>query len=211
MKKLSLGAITFADIIEKDLTYADKTAYLYKLVQEPMPYFLSRPPRFGKSVLVSTLKEIFLGRRDLFKGLWIDRETDYDWTPYPVVHIDMFSEVRTESLEALNSSLLKKVEDIANKEKIFDITDKNPVCFFATLIDKLVENYKNKLVVLIDNYDYPFLVNISDIKLTNALKKSLNEFYSVIKSSNYIFRFVFITGVTIFHKESIFFRSKSFN
>ncbi|MDR2141737.1 MAG: ATP-binding protein [Deltaproteobacteria bacterium] len=202
MKELPLAAMTFADLIASNFIYSDKTEYLYKLVRYPLPYFLSRPRRFGKSMLVSTLKEIFLGHRDLFTGLWIDRESDYDWSPYPVIHLDMHL-VRSVSPKALYESILSNLKAI-NTAEALDVTDKNPVDFFSNIIKNLNIKYNKAVVVLIDEYDYPILNNISDNTLANDIRKALKEFYGILKSSDGSFRFIFITGVTRFTKTSIF-------
>src|SRR3972149_7896679 len=93
MKKLSLGIQTFEKVIEDNCAYIDKTKYIYELIQGNC-FFLARPRRFGKSLLCSTLKELFLGKKDLFKGLWIDKNRDYNWPIHPVIHIDLLTVAR---------------------------------------------------------------------------------------------------------------------
>ncbi|MDR2302039.1 MAG: AAA family ATPase, partial [Deltaproteobacteria bacterium] len=103
LKKLPVGLADFQEIRDGDYVYADKTELLYNLLQSDSPYFLSRPRRFGKTLLVDTLKHILLGHRELFKGLWID-ESDYDWTPYPVIHLSLAT-VNPKSVKTVQNSL----------------------------------------------------------------------------------------------------------
>jgi len=113
MKKISTSISTFADLIGYGCLYVDKTMYIHELVSEPKgQFFLSRPRRFGKSLTVSTLDALFRGRRDLFKGLYID-STSYDWKEYPVIHID-FSALDMSSLKALREDLLQVLQEIAS-------------------------------------------------------------------------------------------------
>ncbi|MDR0356413.1 MAG: AAA family ATPase, partial [Deltaproteobacteria bacterium] len=103
LKELSDGIQSFRKIIKDNCLYADKTRYIYNLIRLQKPYFLSRPRRFGKSLLLDTMKEIFLGRRELFKGLWID-SSDYDWAPHPVIHLS-FGSIRSSSVSSFENRL----------------------------------------------------------------------------------------------------------
>ncbi|MDR1872428.1 MAG: AAA family ATPase [Deltaproteobacteria bacterium] len=110
-RKIRLGAVKFADIRQKGSYYADKTEFLYQIAIDPDPFFLSRPRRFGKTLLVSTLKCLLEGRRELFKGLWID-QSDYHWTPYPVIRLEL-NRVAKKDISTLESSLTNMLTNVA--------------------------------------------------------------------------------------------------
>ncbi|MDR1608911.1 MAG: ATP-binding protein [Deltaproteobacteria bacterium] len=202
MKDLPVGTNSFSKIIEDGHIYVDKTKYLYNIIKKKLPHFLSRPRRFGKSLLLDTLKEIFLGHRNLFEGLYI-YDQPYDWEPHPVIHLDM-STIDYSSPEELNISLLSDLRTFAKKEN-FDIADNKPVDFFKRLLEDLSAMYGEKrVVVLIDEYDAPILRNIPNSGLAEDIRDALKLFYSVLKSKEALLRFIFITGITRFTKTSIF-------
>ncbi len=200
MKKIETGNSSFEKLITKDNLYVDKTGYLYDLLTDGGTYyFLSRPRRFGKSLTLSTLEAIFKGKRELFKGLYIE-STDYDWKEYPVIHID-FSELDSKNPQELETQLKETLLDIAEKYGI-EINQKlqyNRV--LKALIVGLAE--KEKVVVLIDEYDSPLTNNINSEKL-EEIRNVLRGFYSVLKAQDRNMRMCFITGVTKFSKVSIF-------
>ena len=199
MKKLPVGIQTFSKIIEGDYLYVDKTEDIFKLLTVGGDYyFLSRPRRFGKSLLISTLKEIFSGNKELFKGLWI-----YDkigWEQYPVIHLD-FLGLKYGTPEELANTLefmLKKNAEtygIQLKEKGYDKQ-------FNELIKKLSQ--KGKVVILVDEYDKPIINNIEKQDIARENREILRTFYETIKSSDEYIKFALITGVTKFSKVSIF-------
>ena len=201
MKKLPIGIQVFRDIIEENNLYVDKTKDIYNLINASGKYFfLSRPRRFGKSLLVSTLKEIFLGNKELFKGLYIYDKIE--WETYPVIHIDFTSISRKdrETLEISLSSFLDKAAEDNNlilKNKF--ATDK-----FKELIEELSKSRKQKTVVLIDEYDKPIIDHIINPTKATDNREVLREFYSVLKGSGAYIKFVFITGVSKFSRVSIF-------
>ncbi|MDR1607801.1 MAG: AAA family ATPase, partial [Deltaproteobacteria bacterium] len=202
MKKLPVGTKSFSKIIKDGYIYVDKTKDLYNIIQEPLPYFLSRPRRFGKSLLLNTLKHIFLGHRNLFEGLYI-YDQPYDWEPHPVIHIDMSSKFSS-TPEALYASLLSELIEYSDSLELC-ITDTNPVDFFQRLLDKYSKKHgEGRMVVLIDEYDAPILRNIHNSGLAENIRDALKLFYSVLKSKEDLLRFIFITGVTRFTKTSIF-------
>ncbi|MDR1606799.1 MAG: ATP-binding protein [Deltaproteobacteria bacterium] len=202
MKKLSLGTKSFSKIKDHDYIYADKTKDLYNIILEPLPYFLSRPRRFGKSLLLNTLKEIFLGHRNLFEGLYI-YDQPFDWEPHPVIHLDISSMLRS-SPEALYASLLSSLIEYSDSLKL-SIGDTNPVDFFQRLLERYSKKHgEGRMVVLIDEYDAPILKNIHNSSLAEDIRNALRLFYSVLKSHEEHLRFAFITGVTRFTKTSIF-------
>ena len=195
--KYPIGIQTFEEIIEEGYVYIDKTPSIYKLISEGKIYFLSRPRRFGKSLLLSTLKAIFQGKKELFKGLFI--ENKIQWKSFPVVHISLnsISDKRTDVHKALNEMLIEHTE-------IYDIQLVSDTLAgrFKELLRKLSQ--KNKVVLLIDEYDKPLISFLEDIETFEKNRAILKEFYGIIKDSDEYLKFVFITGVSRFSKVSIF-------
>lgn len=199
-KVILSDSYSFDYIIEKNCLYVDKTEFLYKLVSSPKKlFFFSRPRRFGKSLTVSTLKAIFLGKKELFKNLYIENQS-YDWKKYPVIHIDMGSSASSTS-DRIEEELLSVINQRAADFKI-ELTEKLYNKRFEELITKLY-NRDGKVVVLIDEYDKPILNNIENDNLAD-IQKVMKGFYSVLKTCESYERFVFITGVGKFLKVSIF-------
>jgi hypothetical protein len=198
---LPLGIANFAKISLGGYYYADKTKLLYELVKTNSPYFLSRPRRFGKSLLVTTLEDLLRGRRELFEGLWIG-ESDYDWKPYPVISLS-FANVGSNSVEILESFLISKLRDIADIEELSLNGSASSSCF-ESLITKLYYKYGQEVAILIDEYDEPILKQITNPDLANEIRENLKLFYAVLKSTEKLRGFVFITGITKFTKASIF-------
>lgn len=200
MKHLPIGVYTFSDFIKNNYIYVDKTKDIYNLFATGGKYyFLSRPRRFGKSLLVSTLKEIFSGNKELFKGLWIYDKIE--WETYPVIHID-FSKIRYKTPEILEKSLEKKIKRIAKNYNIRLDADINYKDGFAELIEEL--SVKNRVVILIDEYDKPIIDKIENREIAMGNRDVLKEFYGVIKASDEFNKFAFITGVSKFSKVSVF-------
>ncbi len=201
MKYLPLDVSSFGTMMTGNYVYIDKTQYIYNLFSKGgRLYFLSRPRRFGKSLLISTLKELFLGNRELFKGLWID-SSDYQWYSYPVVYFD-FSTIAHGSPEELKKSFSATLDKIAQEYQISfgnapTINDE-----LSYLIRQLSQ--KNKVVILIDEYDKPILDAIDDLEKAEMIKRVIASIYEVIKSLDEYIRAVFVTGVTTFAKTSIF-------
>ena len=192
---------SFENLRRGGYVYVDKTAYLHSLVrQEGNMFFLSRPRRFGKTLTVSTLEAIFQGRRELFKGLAIDK-TDYDWKPYPIIHID-FTNCWKKTADALDGWLKDRLEEVADAYGTgpLDMT-KTSDDLFAKLI--LLLSKKDKVVVLVDEYDKV----VSDNALgenVGELRDTLRGFYQVLKAKGELLRFVFMTGVTKYAKMGVF-------
>ena len=204
MKPIATDTYNFERLITDGYTYVDKTAVLYSLVNKTIgsQFFLSRPRRFGKSLLISTFKSLFQGRRDLFKGLAIDA-LEYDWKTYPVLHLDMGSMQRP-TVEEFEEFLCRSIDRLA-VEHCVEISDsKIPADKFISLCEALAAKSPHKqFVMLVDEYDKPLLGTLNTpevIKFRDALK----SFYSVIKTKESLIRFTFITGISKFSKVSIF-------
>ena len=201
LKKLPLGIQNFREIAEGDYVYVDKTRFIYNLINDAKYYFLSRPRRFGKSLLLDTIGEAFSGDKELFKGLWI-HGSGYDFVKYPVIRIDM-SNIANETPEILKGSLKDECNYIAGKEHV-SICGDEPSILFKRLIEALYDKHSQRVVVLIDEYDKPILDHIDDIKTAGANRQVMKGFYGLLKSMDKYLRFSFITGVSKFTKTSIF-------
>ena len=201
MKKLPLGIQNFKKIIEGDYIYADKTQYVYNLIHDASYYFLSRPRRFGKSLLLDTIAEAFSGDKELFRGLYL-YESGYSFEQHPVLRLDM-SNIANKTPENLEESLCVELRTRIFQEG-FSIDSRLPSDILKNLIESLYTKYNRKIVVLIDEYDLPILDHIDDIKTAEANRQVLKNFYGVLKSMDPCLRFIFITGVSKFTKTSIF-------
>ena len=200
MKKLPIGIQTFEEIVEDGYLYVDKTKIIYDLVTGGKTYFISRPRSFGKSLLCSTLEEILKGNKELFKGLWI-YDSDYQWEPNPVISISM-QKTKHNSHEEFEKWLAWKVESIGeengiNVENIPTIPAK-----VSCLLKELSK--KNKVAIIIDEYDKPILDHIVDIEVANKIRETLRGFYSTFKDLDRYISFILLTGVSKFSKTSIF-------
>ncbi len=200
LKLLPIGIATFDVLRREHFLYVDKTKQIYNLVTRGRYYFLSRPRRFGKSLLMSTLKALFEGKKELFEGLWIST-SDYAWKEYAVIHLDFF-EIARNSVEELELGLEERLHYIAKSYGIDIAAISTLEQKFATLIREMSK--KNPVVVLIDEYDHAILNNISDLKAADECRKILQSFYGILKSLGEHLHFVFLTGVTKFAKTSIF-------
>ncbi len=200
-KNLPIYISSFKKMIEENYLYIDKTKYIYNLFNGATQYyFLSRPRRFGKSLLVSTLKELFLGNKELFKDLWI-YNSDYNWQEYPVIHLD-FSAIAHRSSKQLEREIVNHIMEIAKNYSI-DL-DKNQIPESA-LYHLIVNLSKiNKVVILIDEYDKPILDHLNNIEEAEKQREILKSFYSVIKAQDANLRAVLLTGVSKFARTSVF-------
>ena len=199
---LPIGIQDFEDLRKRGCVYIDKTEMIYKLAHEGKPYFLSRPRRFGKSLLISTLEAYFLGKKDLFKGLAIEK-LEKDWFEYPVLKFSLASGEYTLG-NGLRDSLSKTLADFENKYSIDNELDSLPMRFANDL--QLIHGKTGRaVVVLVDEYDNPLLknlgVNQNQAEENRALYKG---FFSVLKDQDAHLQFVLFTGVTKFSKVSIF-------
>ena len=203
MKTLPIGVQDFKVLrtSEEDYIYVDKSELLYNLVKGGRVYFLSRPRRFGKSLMISTLDYLFQGEKELFKGLWIEDKWNWD-DKYPVIRVD-FSKIKFKNSEELQKLIEEKLDEIAIKENI-RLSGVNYSSKFDNLITVLKQKHNKNVVILIDEYDKPILDHIIEKGLANEIRDILRGFYSVIKASDEHIRFVMLTGITRFSKVSIF-------
>ena len=205
LRKLPIGVQGFPSLRGDGFVYVDKTEYIYKLTQGSRQYFLSRPRRFGKSLLLSTMRAFFEGKKELFKGLAIERlvEGDADaWRPYPVFYFDF----NKDSYQK-NGILEDVLEDhIKEWEKVYGCEDPEALLSerFRSIIRRAVDRTGRRVVILVDEYDKPLLEVMKDPILEEQNKAVFKGFFSTLKSYDDYIRFVFITGVTKFSKVSIF-------
>ena len=196
-----LGIQTFSEIRRRDMLYVDKTEYVYRMASSGKFFFLSRPRRFGKSLLVSTFQSYFEGRKELFKGLAIEK-LEHEWTEYPVLHFDMSGGKHLDK-EQLNRYLLSVLTENENRFGIkADAIDPN--IRLMNLIKSLYLQTGKQVVVLIDEYDAPLLDVAHQDNNLIELRYIMRNFYSPLKLSEPYLRFVFLTGITKFSQLSIF-------
>ena len=201
-RKYPISIQTFSEIREKNYLYIDKTEWIYRMAHSDSKYmFLSRPRRFGKSLLISTLQCYFEGRRELFDGLAIDR-LETEWTAYPVLRFDM-STAKNRDKEGLESELnlkLSKYEAVYGRRE----AEKGPNQRLQGLIERAYQQTGRQVVVLIDEYDAPLLDVVHEDRDLPVLRNVMRNFYSPLKACDPYLRFVFLTGITKFSQLSIF-------
>lgn len=204
MKKLPLAITTFEEIrdIAENYLYIDKTEIAYQLINKGKYYFLSRPRRFGKSLFIDTLSTLFQAKKELFKGLFVYKQWDWN-VNYPVINLS-FNTGDFSSEKGIKGAVL---DQLASSRKKLGITcekeDDISSCF-TELIENTYEKYQQKVVILIDEYDKPILDNITNKKKALIARDILKTFYTVIKSNDRYIKFVFITGVSKFSKMNLF-------
>ena len=198
-----IGIQTFSVIREDNYKYVDKTSLVYDLVSNGKYYFLSRPRRFGKSLLLSTIEALYLGKRELFKGLAID-SLSWDWTVHPVFHIDMNGKVY-DSTNDFDDRLAEQLR-VWEEEYGYSLEGTSVDERFRTLVRKAFETTGKKVVILIDEYDQPLLHNIERSKrdLQDQIRAKMQATYSILKSYDRYICFAMLTGVTKFSKVSVF-------
>ncbi len=202
LPNLPVGRQYFASVRKDNAIYVDKTEIIYNLCSPAdSNYFLSRPRRFGKSLTLDTINELFSGNKALFKGLWI--EDKWDWTDtYPVIRMS-FDAIGHEG--GLAEALVEAIKDIGKKFKI-KLYKKLPGTIFNELIEAVVEKTGKQVIILIDEYDRPIVDYIDpyDLTMANKQRDILKQFFSILKNASNNIRFLLITGVSKFSKVSIF-------
>ncbi len=201
LRKLPIGIQTFEDIRKNNYLYVDKTAFVWRIANTGKPYFLSRPRRFGKSLLLSTFEAYFKGKKELFEGLAIE-QMEKEWKQFPILHLDLNAK-KYETPEDLNAILnqhLEEWESLYGDEK----KNRSPEERFSYVISRANEQAGCGVVVLVDEYDKPLLQTLCNIPLMEKYRQILKAFYGVLKSSDRYLRFVFLTGVTKFAQVSVF-------
>ena len=207
MLKMPIGIQTLSEIINNGYLYVDKTEQVYNLINTGKYYFFSRPRRFGKSLTCSTLESIFKGDKELFKGLWI-YDADWKWEEHPIIHLS-FNSIGHENPEDLEKHLLLRLNRIAHEYNIEVLDAISAKSFFEALTIKLSK--KNKVVLIIDEYDKPIINHLDNKELADKMRKTLSNFYETIKGLDESLKFVFMTGVTKFSKTSVFSKLNSLN
>lgn len=196
-----IGIQNFEKIRRDGYFYIDKTALVYQMVKTGSYFFLSRPRRFGKSLLVSTLEAYFEGKRELFEGLAIEK-LEKDWTKHPILHIDLNTEKyeNLESLENILNDTLYKWEKVYGTEP----SETSLPLRFKGIIRRAYEQTGNRVAIFVDEYDKPMLQAIGNEELQKAFRNTLQAFYGAIKTMDGYIKFAFLTGVTKFGKVSVF-------
>ena len=197
VRKLPIGIQSFDKLRTENYLYVDKTEFIYQMAYQGVPYFLSRPRRFGKSLLLSTFKAYFEGKKELFRGLAIEK-LETEWKEHPVLHFSLNAELY-DSRKALENMLERQLREW---EKIYD-TGGEGITYsgrFMTIIRRAAEITGRKVVVLIDEYDKPLLRNLHNEELQNEFRELLTAFYTVLKDADPWLRFVFIPRCPLFPK-----------
>ena len=204
--RIAQDSADFRELREKGYIYVDKTEQLYRLANGidigGKLFFISRPRRFGKSLMLSTLECLFRGQRDLFKGLAIDK-LDYDWAEYPVLHFN-FGTMKVETLELFTQQFVERVSRSIEAAGGIYNPAVTPDTNFADAIQKLAKERGKPVVVLIDEYDAPVGAALDDIEKAKAIRAKLSAFYGEIKNNAAAIRFMMMTGVTKFTQLSVF-------
>jgi len=202
MKKYPIGIQSFEKIRSSNFYYVDKTEFVYNLIKEESGYyFLSRPRRFGKSLFLDTLHQAFAGKKEYFKGLFLENNWNWD-EQFPVLHISFGAGIFKDT-DSLNSRFNYLLSRFAEEYKV-KLKEKNISDRFDELVRKIFKKQNKQVVILIDEYDKPILDNIDKPDLAIEIREELKNFYSVIKDLDNCLKFVFLTGVSRFSKVSIF-------
>lgn len=201
MQKLPLGEQHFERLREDGALYVDKTELMYQMVNYSNYIFLSRPRRFGKSLLASTLEALYQGKKELFKGLWI--EDKWTWESYPVIRLDFSKIKHSATLEQLEDSLMIILDEYAEEYKV-TLKGKSVSTRLGNLLSKVYKKTNKRVVILIDEYDKPITNHLINIKKAERNKTYLRDIYVMIKANSEYVHFFFITGISKFAKVSIF-------
>lgn len=202
LQKLPIGIQDFESLRIDGYQYVDKTEHIFNLIDRGRYYFLSRPRRFGKSLLLSTIKAFFLGKRELFKGLAIDKKENIEWAEHPVLYLDLNTN-KYDKAEVLEKKISRSLEVW---EDMYDCPE--PDLPFGMRFENVIENaYKKtgrRVVILVDEYDKPMLQAIGNKELQTEFRDTLKGFYGALKSMDACIKFAMLTGVTKFGKVSVF-------
>jgi hypothetical protein len=205
LKKLPAGIQTFEEIIRENYIYVDKTRGLVNLIENGKVYFFARPRRFGKSLTLTTLEAMFLGKKELFKGLyaeaWMNRP---DFTEYPVILLSLNKVSTKQGLDILNASLIKHIKDTASLLDVAVSESLSAGDLFDDLIINLYKKHNKKVVVLIDEYDKPYIDYIDDPVEAEKVRDILANLYVRIKGNDEYLRFVLLTGISKFARLGVF-------
>ena len=196
-----IGIQSFEKIRKDGYFYVDKTALIYQMVKSGSYYFLSRPRRFGKSLLISTLEAYFQGKKELFEGLEMDR-LEQDWLEYPILHLDL-NLGKYDTPDSLDKILEKALAEWEQSYGV-GIAETTLALRFAGVIQRACEQTGQRVVILVDEYDKPMLQAIGNPDLQKSFSNTLKPFYGALKTMDNSIRFAFLTGVTKFGKISIF-------
>ena len=202
LRKLPIGIQDFESLKMDGYLYVDKTEQIYRLISTGRYYFLSRPRRFGKSLLLSTIKCIFEGKRELFDGLAIAAKPDIKWEKHPVLHLDLNTQQydSSDKLDNVLNAALSRWESVYGE----DPNEKDFGPRFEGVIRRAYEQTGLRVVILVDEYDKPMLQAIGNVELQEAYRATLKGFYGALKSMDGCIRFAMLTGVTKFGKVSVF-------
>ncbi len=200
-RKYPIGIQNFEKLRTDGYVYVDKTAWVYKLVNTGSYYFLSRPRRFGKSLLLSTIEAYLEGKRELFEGLAIE-QLEKNWTKHPILHLDLNTEKYTtpEALDAILDDALSSWESLYGRRE----SERSLSLRFQGIIRRACEQTGERVVILVDEYDKPMLQAIGNPELQTAYRDTLKAFYGALKSRDGYIKFAMLTGVTKFGKVSVF-------
>ena len=201
LKNLPIGIQDFESLRNDGYLYLDKTALMYRLLSTGRYYFLSRPRRFGKSLLISTLKAFFLGKKELFKGLAVE-QFEKEWAVHPVLHLDLNTAkyIETGALDSMLNNALVQWEKLYGAEE----SETEFGMRFEGVIRRAYEKTGRRVVILVDEYDKPILQTIGNEKLQDDYRSTLKSFYGALKSMDGCIKFAMLTGVTKFGKVSVF-------
>ncbi len=202
LTRLPLGISTFEKLRKSGLIYIDKTEHVYRLITQGSRYFLSRPRRFGKSLLVSTLKAIFAGNKSLFDGLFIGK-SDYQWPKHGVISLD-FSSVEVLTAQDFRVGCCELLQEIADDYDLDLKLDKQrPDSALRALVRALYKEF-GRVAILVDEYDSPILQTINNTDEAKNVRNAIRSFFTVVKALDAFVDFVFITGVSSFAKAGVF-------
>ena len=210
LRNLPLYFQDFEDLRRKNYLYVDKTQYLAQLVTRYKDFFLSRPHRFGKSLFLSTLRAYFEGKKELFKGLYIEQAEEAiarqqnrePWEVSPVLYFDL----NAKDYESRDTLLRRLIAQLSEMEKRYEVEKggEDPEDRFIYLIKALYQNTGKQVVILVDEYDKPLLETVNDEELNKSYRLLLKAFYEVLKQCDRYIRFAFLTGITKFSKTTLF-------